>query len=65
MNLVRLSQICLAIGLTSFLALSAVSVFLLDRLTKEQQQLAFLLQIQREVGAISVGADAIALFGAD
>ncbi|MCM2563668.1 PAS domain S-box protein [Lutimaribacter sp. EGI FJ00015] len=65
MSLVRLSQICLALGLMSFLALSGVSFFLLDRLHKEQQQLAFLLQVQREVSAISVGADAIALSGTD
>jgi len=65
MNLVRLSQICLAIGLSSFLTLCGVSFYLLDRLHKEQEQLASLLDIQREVGAISVGANAIALSGSD
>ncbi|RBI70523.1 hybrid sensor histidine kinase/response regulator [Roseovarius sp. TE539] len=65
MNLVRLSQICLALCLFSFLTLSGVSFYFLDRLHKEQEQLAFLLKIQREVGAISVGADAIAFSGAD
>jgi PAS domain S-box-containing protein len=65
MSLVRLSQICLAIGLLCFLVLSGLSFYLLNQLNKEQQQLAFLLQVQREVGAISVGADAIALSGAD
>lgn len=65
MSLVRLAQICLTLGLMSFLALLWVSFSLLDRLHKDQQQLAFLLQIQREVGAISVGADVIAISGAD
>jgi len=65
MSLVRISQICLAICLISFLTLFGVSFHFLDRLQKEQEQLAFLLKIQREVGAISVGADVIALSGAD
>ena len=65
MSLLRLSQISLVIGLVSFVALLGSSWFLLHRLQTEQRELAHLLAIQREVGAISVGADVIALSGAD
>ncbi len=65
MSLLRLSRISLAVGLLSLVVLLASSVSFLLRLQTEQGELARLFDIQKAAGVISVGADSIALSGAD
>lgn len=65
MSLVRLSRLILVAGLFSLAAVIGGAIYQVNTLDDQHARLEALIALQRDVGSLSVGADAIALFGAD
>jgi len=65
MKIVWLARVSLALGIASLIALVVASAVYISRLRAEERQFTELLSIQQEISAMSVGADTIALSGAD